>query len=447
MTRRDDLEAALRDPNESLTFEYKRWLDLGSNHGKATLAKAVIAMANAEGGFVVIGYEEEGDTLRSVPCPDGIPEITQDLANGAVQRYADPAIHVRVDWVKNGETGVRHPVVIVPADTGTPAMAKRDCEGVLNQARIYVRKPGPRSEEPRTVEEWRDLLDRYVRRGRSNMLDAIRAIVEGRAEEADAQPDLQERLAAFMAASAERHEALIDGASLPPTEPARMPMGRYEIGFAFDGADEVPSLTSLRSRIDEAHRVKLTGWPAFLTMIRPEFGPFPSDGGIEAWLGRPVGEHFREDAAHANFWRIAPEGLLYMASGYNEDSSTDRVEPGTAFDLTLPVWRVGEAVLFARRLAATFEGVERIAARVRWSGLEGRALRTLTGTRGSMSYDRVSRTGEVTSQIVTTPDQIDDTLPEVLRSLLAPVYEIFDFYDLPVRIVEEELANLRRRIG
>ena len=446
MARRDELEAALRDPNESLTFEYKRWLDLGSNHGKATLAKAVIAMANAEGGFVVIGYEEEGDTLRSVPRPDGIPEITQDLANGAVQRYADPAIHVRVDWVKNGETGVRHPVVIVPADTGTPAMAKRDCEGVLNQARIYVRKPGPRSEEPRTVEEWRDLLDRYVRRGRSNMLDAIRAIVEGRVDGAEAPPELQDRLAAFMAASAQRHEAVLDGAGLPADAPARMPLGRYEIGFAFDGAAPAPSLAELRSRIEGAHRVKLTGWPAFLAMTRPEFTPYPSGGSIEAWLGRPVEERYLEDAAHADFWRIAPEGLLYMASGYDEDSAPDRAEPGTAFDLTLPVWRVGEAVLFARRLAAAFDGVERIAAQVRWSGLEGRALRTITGTRAPMSYDRVSRTDEVTSQIVTTPEQIDDVLPEVLRSLLAPAYELFEFYDLPVRTVEEELAKLRRGI-
>ena len=446
MTRRDDLEAALRDPNESLTFEYKRWLDLGSNHGKATLAKAVIAKANAEGGFVVIGYEEEGGTLRSVPCPDGIPEITQDLANGAVQRYADPAIHVRVEWVETGETGVRHPVVIVPVDTATPAMAKRGCDGVLIQARVYVRKPGPRSEEPGSTEEWRDLLDRYVRRGRSNMLDAIRAIVEGRAEEAEAQPDLQDRLAAFMAASAERHEAVLGGAGLPPDVPARMPFGRYEIGFAFDGAAPAPSLAELRSRIDEAHRIKLTGWPAFLAMTRPEFTPYPSEGSIEAWLGRPVEERYLEDAAHADFWRIAPDGLLYTVSGYDEDSAPDRAEPGTVFDLTLPVWRVGEAILFARRLAATFEGVERIAVQVRWSGLDGRALRTITGTRAPMSYDRLSRTDGVTSEIVTTPEQIDDVLPEVLRSLLAPAYELFEFYDLPIRIVEEELVNLRRGI-
>ena len=62
-----------------------------------------------------------------------------------------------------------------------------------------------------------------------------------------------------------------------------------------------------------------------------------------------------------------------------------------------------------------------------------------------MSYDRISRTPEVKSELLITPEQIDDNLPEVLQALVAPVYEAFEFYELPREIVEQELERLTRR--
>lgn len=447
LIRNDELEAALLHPNEDLSFEYKAWLDLSSTRGKATLAKAVIAMANAEGGYVVIGYDEAGDLLRSVPRPEELREITQDLVNAAVQRFVAPALHVRMEVVENSSTGVRHPVVIVPSTATTPVMASRDYDNVLHKARVYVRQSGPRSAEPQSVEEWRALLDRCVQRSRSSMLDAIRAIVEGRVEEGDEALALQDRLATFMIASRGRHDALLDAENLPADAVARMPRGHYEVGIAFEASESTPSLANLRQRIDEAHRVKLTGWPTFLVMTRQELAPYPVDGGIEAWLGRPDVEHFlEEDAAHSDFWRIAPDGMLYTRTGYDEDGVPDRADPGTAFDIVLPIWRVGEALLFGRRLASSYESVEEIVVRVKWSGLEGRALRAMSGDRMPMSYDRISRTSEVESTFAFTPEQIDDNLPEVLRAIVAPVYEAFAFYELPRQIVEQELERLMRRV-
>jgi hypothetical protein len=45
------------------------------------------------------------------------------------------------------------------------------------------------------------------------------------------------------------------------------------------------------------------------------------------------------DSAHCDFWRAHPSGLLYQLRGYDEDS-TDQVQPGTVFDVTLPIWRL-----------------------------------------------------------------------------------------------------------
>jgi Putative DNA-binding domain len=51
----EDLRLLLQFPSENLSIEYKSWLDITDNAGKATLAKAAIALANEGGGIIVLG--------------------------------------------------------------------------------------------------------------------------------------------------------------------------------------------------------------------------------------------------------------------------------------------------------------------------------------------------------------------------------------------------------
>jgi hypothetical protein len=39
---------------------------------------------------------------------------------------------------------------------------------------------------------------------------------------------------------------------------------------------------------------------------------------------------------------------------------------------------------------------------------------------------------------------IPAALPELVFEILGPLYELFDFFSLPKRLVEEELASLRK---
>jgi hypothetical protein len=43
-------------------------------------------------------------------------------------------------------------------------------------------------------------------------------------------------------------------------------------------------------------------------------------------------------------------------------------------------------------------------------------------------------------------DAIPEALPEVVHAILAPLYELFEFFHLPKRLVEEELASLQRNL-
>ena len=435
-----DLLPLVTEPREDLGAEYKDWLDLTMNEHRAVLAKAAIALANHGGGHIVLGMAEVGGSLTSGPRPADVPEPTQDAINAAVRRYAAPEFHCEVRSVLHPDTGVEHPVIAIPGDLTEPVMSRRDCPGVIGQNRCYVRKPGPRSEEPTTQEEWRTLLNRCLRTGREDMLDAIRAIVTGRVDATPATPAAGTLLEEFCDAGRARWAELTS--DLPPASPSRFPHGHYEMGFGLVGAAPAPTLVELRERLARARSVKHTGWPPFLDMTTPEWTPYIQEDAIEAWVGRPAREDWMSrDPSLCDFWRVSRTGEMFTMRGHSEDGRGGRT-PGTALDVTLPIWRIGEGLLFAARLAETFDKVSAIAVRCTFTGLEDRALVSITGSR-AMFGDRVCRTPTVTLTAEPTLDQIRDNLAEVLGPLLAPLYERFGFFQPPASLVGEELARMR----
>jgi len=438
-----ELLALLDEPNETLTAEYKSWLDLGETRDRAVLAKAAIALANSGGGIIVLGmrHQEGKGPLESVRRPDHVDPYTQDDVNQAINRFADPEFHGKLLFVTHPRTQVEHAFVSVPGDLSVPVMARRDCEGVIAARRCYIRKPGPRSEEPQKSEEWRVLLDRCVRAGRQEMMTAIRLALQGRAGSA-AQPAVGEALTAFTTKASERWLHLTQ--KLPTDDSARFPYGHYTLGFEILSARGLPSLTELRDAMAQASVVKHTGWGPFALAQRTEFEPRIVEGAIEAWFGLPVKRLLARDPAHVDYWRADATGKLVLLRGYEEDGQ-ERVKPGTVFDITLPVWRVGEAILYVGRLAERFSDNDDLSflVRCRYLGLRGRTLTHLEGW-GILHDNYRCADDDITLTAQVTRAQARDNLVEVLQRMLAPLYERFSFFRLPERLVTEQVERMTR---
>lgn len=432
-----DLEPLVSEPREDLAIEYKRWLDLNSNKHRAVLAKACIALVNHGGGFLVLGFEETESGLESRQRPDEIPEITQDAVNNAIGRFAEPEFHAKVTTVEHPETGIRHPIIILPDTLPVPVMSRRDCEGIIKQNCCYIRKPGPRSDVPTNSGDWRGLLDRCARANTDELLESFRAIMSGRTE-APAQRGTVDKLREFCRAAHSRLNEL--AADEAPDSPARFPHGAYEVAFSLIGAQPAEGLTELQDQLLAARRIQYTGWPPFMEPPRTDLASYAHEDFVEVWLGRRVPDHVPDEPHHCDFWRASPDGRLYTIRGYVEDALA-QYEPGTVFDVALPVWRVGEAVLHTLRLAETFPGTDAIAIWCRYTGLNGRALVSVNGNR-LIFGDDVCRTDEITLETQTSLDRIRDNLPEVLHGLLKPLYERFNFFRLPMQLVEEELDRM-----
>ena len=445
MPLKEDIQQLVDEPREDLAYEYKDWLDLISNEHKATLAKAAIALSNHGGGFIVLGFAEQGQTLESQPRPETIPEITQDAINEAIRRYAEPEFHCEMHKCICTVTGVEHPVVVVPSSLAVPVMSKRECKGTIAQNRYYIRKPGPRSEEPLKSEEWRTLINRCVRTNRDDMLEAIRSIITGSVETQSPMPNALDELRDYCTAANDRWEALVSNE--PDDAASRFPQGYYEMGFALVGAKPANSLAELQDRLDVARQIKLSGWTPFLALRVPGHDPYPHEDFVEAWVGRSVQDDWMtNDPSHSDFWRVSRDGKLYTIRGYSEDNPRNHFASGLmnnngpVFYIPLPILRIGEGLLFASRFAETFEEVDQIAIRCRFTGLNDRCL---AHEYNNYSSYYISRTNEVVLTGQATLQQVQDNLAEIIHPLLSKLYDYFNFFSLQFNLVSEVLKELR----
>lgn len=443
MTTMEDFRPLVDYPMERLDAEYKGWLDLRENHGRATLAKAASALANHGGGYIVIGLVEAGASFKSEAKPVDCPEITQDIVNSAVRRYAEPSFQCAMHTVPHYVTGVQHPVIVVPGTLTVPVMSRREQQGVIQQNRCYIRKPEPISEEPTTQSEWRTLLNRCVRANRDEMLDAIRAIMTGQPEMQNPIPNTADELRDFYGAANARWQELT--AKMPVASPERFPHGYYEVWVSLVGVAPAADLNELGRRIDAAGRISLTGWPPFSVMNSTEWRPYAYGDFTEAWLGEPVPRRVFNDAAHCDFWRASRDGKLYIIRGYTEDDGRihQHDPPGSSVNVVIPVWRIGETLLFAARLAEFFDDVEQIAVHCRFTGLEGRRLVSASLDAPLVGDRFISRTDSIALETRATVQQAQDNLAEVVHGLLVPLYEQFSFYELPLSVVQAQLQRMR----
>jgi hypothetical protein len=440
-------------PREDLGIEIKNWLGLqGSNDDKATFAKAVLAIANHGGGFVVFGLvETQAGFSEAEGRPADLTGFSQDLINGIVQNYCDPAFHCPVHFVAS-PTDEIFPIVVVPGGHRVPIRAKRagpNGNTVTNNA-IYMRKPGPRSETPQTGQDWDELLGRCFQNRRDEMFDQIRALMIGAVPQVEQAPQ-PAPLDDFIEVGFQRWRQL--AAQAPAGSGPRFEHGRYS--FAFEIIGERRQMAPAQfPEVLRASEVRWSGWPPFWYPTRAGIAPYPIDGLVECWLGADdQTPPEQRDPGHSDFWRVHPDGRAILIRGFQEDGSDgqrpglEESQPGTLFDVTLPVWRVGEALLYAKSLSDhLFEGPTTIIFEAIYQGLAGRDLTSVTGRR-MVRGGRVARQDEIRLRTHVDTGTIDSNLPEIVHPLLSPLYALFDFFELSMQLVNEEIASMRGRRG
>ena len=438
--RLDDL---VRNPREGLDVELKAWLDLDQREHQADLAKAILALANHDGGYVLVGYDDE----TRAPAEDSEQvgtQYDQDRVNGVLQRYAEPQIHVDVEFVECAD-GTYHPVIIVPGGHTVPILCRRDGPNGahVKQNTIYIRRPGPESSEPQSAAEWAALMRKCVLADRDTLLDQMRTVISPMSGAASAEgAPLPSRHREWVESSQQRFEELNEEA-FGGLETSPFSHGYWRAAYTVEPPIAELTLASFRRRYRNIVGSE-TGWPVGLELHREDAAPRPYEGCMELWLAESL-----DDPAVSDYWRASPEGNFALFRGYQDDSREweGRENPGTEFEFIIPIWRVGELLLHGQRFVEHFADAEAgLQVSMTWTGLAGRRIRNSQPGRYIGIYSRSAQQNEVSvSLTIDNASRISANLPELVQEATQPLYEIFDFLSVPAQTIRHELEEMRRR--
>jgi len=434
----------LRYPREELSVELKGWLDPDSEEHKANLAHAILALANYGGGYIVQGFlESEGMWQPAGQQQFDPARFTQDFVNGIVRSYADPVFHCEVYHVKHPDTEFRHPIIRVPGEHKVPIRSRRDGPNRIHvrENTYYVRGAGPESRPLRSAREWDELINRCMFNAKEQLLANFRSILLGEVPTSTTVPDAASQLEEWITDCRARYEVLRAERS-SNNLPDHFARGTWSVAYRVVGSSTDQSLPEF---LELLRKVKghETGWPPWWIPTRPDIAPYPSNGTIECWLGK---NSENLDPAHSDFWRASPKGMMFLIRGYQEDEPSEKRRPGRELEFTLPIWRVGECLLHAERLANELVGPSAsVEFRVIWQGLNGRNLASWNWIYGGFLDDARSHQDQVTAYLMLSADQISASLPEIVRTLTKPLYEVFNFFEMPMATINSELAKMRAR--
>lgn len=432
-------EDLLINPREEVHREIKSWLDLSDNDEKANLAKAMLALANSGGGQILVGYEEVGETWQpDTSRPHSIDHYDQDTINGIVEKFADPQFHCDVYHVEHPESGNSFPVIDVPGGHTVPIRAQRGGPGGrhVTHNEYYIRRPGPESAAPKTGKEWDELIRRCVAASKDELIDRMRTVMTGFEEGPTAEEtDPIEELAAWTDSIHNEWQEKVEE-KYGSINDSLYCHGYWMFSYSVEDEFDQPSLNELLELLREVKGHE-TGWPTWL--ISGDH-VYPHNEMIEGWFI----ENTSDDPAHADFWRATPNGNLFLLRGYEEDSQ-DELGPGEVFDIILPIWRVGECLLHAKRLSRELcDGTPSLAVDIRWTGLEDRNLASIDNRRGVFPpVEHQAHQDTVSVSQVVNVEEIEGALPELVENLTQPLYQTFDFFDPSSQLIQKELDRMR----
>lgn len=137
----------------------------------AQVAKAVLGMTNRrDGGRVVVGVEDLGDSLNPVGLDDTqLISWNYDNVADRIAVYADPSIAFDLEIREyNGRSYV---IIQVEEFADVPVLCKKAYDDVLRDGACYVRpRRKPETTEIPTYADMRDLLDLAIEKGVRRLL-------------------------------------------------------------------------------------------------------------------------------------------------------------------------------------------------------------------------------------------------------------------------------------
>jgi hypothetical protein len=345
---------------ESKSLDYKAAISWEASDKKACceLVKDIIAMANTDGGYIVIGVSELGTGFRL----DG---LTSDQAKTFetseicrfVQNYADPPVNVRVQKVTHD--GKIFVVLEIPRFADTPHICQKMFPDVLRDRELYVRTDSNESAPIRSSSDFRALIDSAIRNRSDALLSSFRSILMRSEHRENYTPSTDELFQAQIDRARSEFDLknpLKEKDYKHFAETVFRPINFDQ--YRFPGQD-------LEYAARHAH-VDFVGWPFLLYPRNRSNLLSQTDDGLQFFIC--TSDFANQDILE--LWRLNESGLFFKreltpnASSNPPETSAPRI-----------IWQFAEAVFCLCRLYEKLvEDSEQIAFQFRLDGTRGRLL-------------------------------------------------------------------------
>ncbi|MGO8091647.1 ATP-binding protein [Rhizobium leguminosarum] len=445
----------VNSPSEGLNVEIKRWIDPSESSGIAKIAIACMALRNRNGGYLVIGLDNES----MEPVDDGKPENVRlsfhiDIIQQIISKYASVAFEVAVAFAKRSDQ--EFPIIAVGSGVRAPVAASKELttlagKSLIRQHAVYFRTlnaSGVPSSSPARYSDWADIVEicfenreadigRFLRRhlgveGASSFLELAVGTSPTNKEQAFTALDTnQERMLEALAA---RGQGFLGHYR-----------GSWSVLLRFD--PPLPADGSARDflNIVGSANPQYTGWPVWMDsrgFHKEEDRPQLFE---KAWetLILDIGENWGN---HADFYRFDRHGEFYLWRVLQDDL-TDKVKPGEYLDPGLTIYRVLESLAVGLAFAKAFGRGEEttLSFAFRWSNLQKRELDSWSDrSRYISSHGKAM--GNVAEGYVEIPaDTPAEAVATYAQAATRDLFELWDGWEYPLKAAEQQLERLLNR--
>jgi hypothetical protein len=163
---------------ETRRIEYKRSMPWAGN-GRFKLIKSIAGMANAGGGYIVFGYDEDRQGDERFAGMEDTHLATWDITRAArdVNNYIQPDIDLEVLSPQSEDTKATFVVLCVPSHGAFPHICKRDAgddrQPFLRSGALYLRNQNKEVAEISRLEDWRNLITRLTMSKRAEVQQIV----------------------------------------------------------------------------------------------------------------------------------------------------------------------------------------------------------------------------------------------------------------------------------
>ncbi len=453
----DRIQELVDRPSESLSIEYKGWINPDSIEGVAKIVRTAMAMRNHGGGYIVFGFTDDTSEVDFSNAPPNNETIRIkfhiDKIQGMITKYSSEPFEVKLHYRLKSELKYPlFPIIEIPYGIKTPVAAKADLikggnKYLIKANRIYVRTLSANN-TPSTAEAiWKDYnklvevcfdnreadIGRFLRRhlgGVSPELiqDIAIAITHG----LKSDETIEDRLRGLLQESEQRFINEVDkrGLSLPEH-------GAWEVGLIIIGDIPPYKPNNIFLNLLESSNPNYTGWPIWLDSRNF------SDANAKPYV-------FEGWSSGIDFMRLHSEGKFYQRRALGDDisSNPNRPKAMTSFDFGIPIVRTAEAIAvgleFAKAMGCEPEKTQ-LSFAFKWSKLRGRELSSWAWPGRYISPNRSAYQDEVMAishiQLETPVSAISQFVYNIIKELLM----VFDGFDPGFPLVDDFVQRLLER--